>query len=216
MSNKVYTYFGLIISFFSIATINLVFKTYYGAQLDNATAIVRELLIFCMVGLLFWIIIKKEKLTLASIGLYRQGFMQSILWALIIAVLNGIGIVLIVFVTQQLGWQLGSSHSWDNLSLWTVTLIVLRAGVAEEVFFRGYIIERLSGLTGSTVLAAIVSLIAFALFHYNQGYAGIFAAFILGGIMTAVYIWKRDLKANIIAHFLVDFVLNVLLPLVSG
>lgn len=31
-----------------------------------------------------------------------------------------------------------------------------------------------------------------------------------------MYIWKRDLKANIIAHFIVDFVPNVLIPLLSG
>jgi membrane protease YdiL (CAAX protease family) len=39
---------------------------------------------------------------------------------------------------------------------------------------------------------------------------------VLGGILTAIYMKFRDLLANITAHFLADFVLNVALPLASG
>jgi membrane protease YdiL (CAAX protease family) len=46
--------------------------------------------------------------------------------------------------------------------------------------------------------------------------SGVIAAFVLGGILTATYMRYRDLLANITAHFLGDFVLNVVLPLVSG
>lgn len=45
---------------------------------------------------------------------------------------------------------------------------------------------------------------------------GIVAALVLGGIFTTFYMKFRDLVANITAHFLADFVLNVALPLVSG
>lgn len=215
MNNKIYTYLGLLISYFSITTINLFFKNYFGSPLNNSAAIVRELLIFLMVGLLFWIIIKKEKLPLSSIGLYSGGWKKSLLWAALTLVLCGIGLVLSVFIAQQLGWPFGQSNAFDQLSLWTITLIVLRAGIAEEVFFRGYIIERLTSLTSNKYLAAALSLIPFALFHYTQGYAGILIAFVLGGILTVTYLWRRDLKSNIIAHFLTDFIPNVLIPLFS-
>jgi membrane protease YdiL (CAAX protease family) len=39
---------------------------------------------------------------------------------------------------------------------------------------------------------------------------------LVGGILTVAYMKFRDLVANITAHFLGDFVLNVALPLVSG
>jgi membrane protease YdiL (CAAX protease family) len=39
---------------------------------------------------------------------------------------------------------------------------------------------------------------------------------VLGGIFTAFYLRYRDLLANITAHLLGDFVLNVVLRLVSG
>jgi len=39
---------------------------------------------------------------------------------------------------------------------------------------------------------------------------------VLGAALTAFYLWKRDLLAAIIAHFLVDFIPNVALPALSG
>jgi membrane protease YdiL (CAAX protease family) len=41
-------------------------------------------------------------------------------------------------------------------------------------------------------------------------------ALVLGGILTGFYLWKRNLVANIFAHFLIDFIPNVLLPLFAG
>jgi hypothetical protein len=35
-------------------------------------------------------------------------------------------------------------------------------------------------------------------------------------VFTAFYMKYRDLVANIVGHFLADFVLNVILPLVSS
>ncbi|HLW34588.1 MAG TPA: hypothetical protein VKS98_02920 [Chthoniobacterales bacterium] len=34
-------------------------------------------------------------------------------------------------------------------------------------------------------------------------------AFALGAVLAGFYLWRRDLMANIIGHFLVDFVANV-------
>jgi membrane protease YdiL (CAAX protease family) len=74
----------------------------------------------------------------------------------------------------------------------------------------------LQSLTVSKLLAGLVPLTIFALSHYRQGVGGIVATFVLGGILTLFYMKFRDLLANITAHFLGDFVLNVVLPLVSG
>jgi len=95
-----------------------------------------------------------------------------------------------------------------------VTLLaVVRAGISEEVLYRGYALERLQSLTGSKWIAAATTLVLFAAFHYRQGLAGIFLALILGAVLTGFYLWKRNLTANMFGHFLVDFVPNVVLPL---
>jgi membrane protease YdiL (CAAX protease family) len=78
------------------------------------------------------------------------------------------------------------------------------------------LLERLSSLTGSKAAAVILSLVPFALLHYpGQGWAGVLVSFAAGGVLTWFYLWKRDLKANIIAHFLVDFIPNVALQWIS-
>ncbi len=86
----------------------------------------------------------------------------------------------------------------------------MRAGVVEELFYRGYAIERLQALGLNRYLAAALPLAIFAVAHWTGGWANIVIALALGAILSASYLWRRDLVANMIGHFLVDFVGNVL------
>ena len=94
--------------------------------------------------------------------------------------------------------------------------MVVRAGVAEEIFYRGYAIERIQALTGNRWIAVSIPLVIFSIGHFRQGPGGILISFVAGGILTATFLWKKDLLANIIAHFLIDFIPNVLVPLLGG
>jgi membrane protease YdiL (CAAX protease family) len=126
----------------------------------------------------------------------------------------GAGLAACLVVFQMLGIRYGEGDgSAVSTSLWVTLLVVIRAGVAEEVFYRGYAIERLESLTGSRWVAILLPLVCFAGFHFRQGLPGIFLALALGAILTGLYLWKRNLAANIVAHFLIDFGPNVLLPL---
>ncbi|CAN5459366.1 hypothetical protein BH09BAC4_BH09BAC4_47600 [soil metagenome] len=209
MTNRnLFSFAGLLIAYLSMVGISLVFKQLYG-PLNDLQVVGREGLIFLMAALLLWIM-KQERLPLSSIGLYPQKVGQSIGWA-IVTVIICFGLLFVcLFVFQQLGWKFGESKSSARLSLWTTTLVVTRAGLVEELFFRGYIIERLSALFNNRYLAAFGSLIPFALFHYSQGITGVILAFVLGGVLTGMYLWRRDLKSTMMAHFMVDFIPNVL------
>ena len=44
--------------------------------------------------------------------------------------------------------------------------------------------------------------------HYPGGLMNVVVAFTLGGILTLFYLWRRDLVANIIGHFLVDWMVR--------
>jgi len=114
-----------------------------------------------------------------------------------------------VLLYRSLGIAYGEGPGISRAIPVTV-LTVMRAGIAEEVLYRGFAIERLQALTGNRWVAAGVPLILFAAFHYRQGLAGICIAFLLGAILTVFYLWKRDLLANIFGHFLTDFIPNVL------
>ena len=101
-------------------------------------------------------------------------------------------------------------NPFDKLPLWLITLIVIRAGVVEELFYRGYAIERLQALGLGRFASAAIPLVIFSVAHWTGGWANIVIALALGAILAGFYLWRRDLVANMIGHGLVDFVGNVL------
>ncbi len=205
-----FTWFGLIISQFGISTINEIFYAIYGSPLNNGQMIVKELLILGLVALLLFYIIKKENLTIASIGLHFTNWRQTLIWVPIL-VLVGFALMLgCIEISKLFGWKFGESTAFDKLSKLTITLITLRAGIAEEVFMRGFVLERVTAISGKKWIAFFISTLLFGLLHYSQGYAGILIATAAGAMFALFYFWKRDLKTNIIAHFLIDFIPNVL------
>jgi membrane protease YdiL (CAAX protease family) len=84
-----------------------------------------------------------------------------------------------------------------------LTIIVV-AG-SEEWLYRGYAIERLAALTGNVWLAGGISLLAFGLAHLPLWGIGVsLTTFVSGGILTALYIWRRDVAFLMLAHVLTD------------
>jgi len=178
--------------------------------------VIRESLIFLLVlGLIG--IIRAEGLALDSVGLHVRAIGKSIAYGLLFLVFAIAGLAFCLLIMQAVGWQVGGQESglYKDIPLWVIFFMVLRAGIAEELFYRGYAIERLKALTGSQGVAVAVPLIIFSLGHFRQGPGGILISFVAGGILTATYLWKKDLLANMIAHFLVDFIPNVALPLLG-
>ena len=107
------------------------------------------------------------------------------------------------------------SAAFEKLPLWLITAIVFRAGVVEELFYRGYAIERLQMIGLGRFWSVAIPLVIFSLGHWSGGAANILIAFAAGLILTGFYLWRRDLAANMIGHGLVDFVANVLPKLFS-
>jgi membrane protease YdiL (CAAX protease family) len=101
------------------------------------------------------------------------------------------------------------SAAFEKLPLWLITLIVIRAGVVEELFYRGYAIERLRMIGLGRFWSVALPLVIFSIGHWSGGAANILIAFAAGLILTGFYLWRRDLAANMIGHGLVDFVANV-------
>lgn len=206
-----YTWMGILLSMFGITAINLIFKTIYGDQLVDGQMIIKELLILGMVGFLLFFIIPGEKLNLDSIGLHNRNWKNSIILSAVIFIVCVAAMLGCVEFSKLMGWKFGESKSFDLLSKPVIALITVRAGIAEEIFMRGFLLERFTSITGKKWIAFLMSTIPFGLLHYPQGYAGILISTVAGGIFALFYFWKKDLKSNIIAHFLIDFIPNVLL-----
>jgi membrane protease YdiL (CAAX protease family) len=214
-ANRTWTFVGLAIALFGTPAVVILFKLAGFTRADFGATVVRELIILALVAILFWIIRSREKLPLSSIGLRPQKIVPAILWSLAVMLLFGVGIAACLVVLPLVGLSYGSS-SGPAVPLGVSLLLYARAGIAEEVFYRGYAIERIDALTGNRAASALIPLLIFAGGHFSQGIAGIIITFVIGAIATAIYLWKRNLLILIIAHFMVDFIPNVLLPLLFG
>ena len=210
-----WTYVGLVLALFGIPAITTLHRMLSPDPMANEAVMIRELAILLLVAIVLWLVSAKEKLPFASIGIRTDRIWRSLGWGVLVAVACLAAAVACLAAYSALGIKYGSDSGIAR-SLPLVLLTVIRAGIAEEVLYRGYALERLQSLTGSKWIAAGITLLLFTGFHYRQGLAGIVLVLIIATILTAFYLWRRDLIANIFAHFLVDFIPNVLLAPPDG
>lgn len=214
LTSRRWTFAGLALAMLGLPAVVAIYREVAPDPGAGGAVAIRELVILALVGLLIWIVRTRERLPLSSIGIGPVGLWRSLAWSLLLILLTVLGLAACLGLFAVAGVDYGQGNAALSTSMWAVALTVARAGIAEEVFYRGYAIERIEALTGNRWLAASIPLIAFAAFHYRQGWPGIFIAFVLGAILTGFYLWKRNLVANMFAHFLVDFIPNVALPLI--
>src|SRR6187399_3016426 len=170
---------GLFVALFGMLIVRQVVNFVWSPP-DLTSALVRELGMWLVALVLGLIVRRGEGLPLSSIGLRAGGFGKSILWGLLIAVICMAAGVVVVLLTGYNGGENGKAM--DKLPLWLITLIVIRAGVVEELCYRGYAIERLQALGLPAWVAAAIPLAIFGVGHWTGGWANIVIALVLGGI----------------------------------
>ncbi|MGB6553646.1 MAG: CPBP family glutamic-type intramembrane protease, partial [Candidatus Binataceae bacterium] len=157
----------------------------------------------------FW-----ERLPMSSVGIVR--FAASDL-ALGVAAFIGIGVIealalplVLQVLTGSRGWRIESIDA-RQFSLiyhipWPLMLAVAAsAGIFEEIWARGYAVERLEALTGSTLAAAAIAL-ALDLGAHVPFWGFRYPVLIAPGqiLLLGLYLWRRRLAPCVIAHFLWD------------
>src|SRR3954452_3564751 len=206
------TWGGLAISLFAMVAIRQLIA-FFVPETTFASVILKESLIWVSALALIVIIRRGEHLPMRSIGLGTARWWKSVLWGLVIAIVSAAAIGALAYLT---GYGHGpGSAAFEKLPLWLITAIVLRAGVVEELFYRGYARERLQMIGLGRFWSVAIPLVIFSLGHWTGGAANILIAFIAGLVLTVFYLWRRDLVANMIGHGLIDFVANVLPKLFS-
>jgi len=161
---------------------------FFVPEITVASAILKETLIWASAAALLVIVRRGERSPMRSIGLGTARWWKSILWGLLIAVVSAAIVGGLAYVT---GYGHGpGSAAFEKLPLWLITLIVFRAGVVEELFYRGYAIERLQVLGVGRFWSVTIPLVIFSLGHWSGGAANILIAFAAGAILTGFYLWR--------------------------
>ena len=152
-------------------------------------------------------ILAMERRSLASVGFHRPT------WKTLALGIGG-GVAVLAFAGSLVLFVLPILHLKQNPATlshmlatpyWYRVALVTRAAFCEELLVRGYGIERLQELTGSKWLAGAVTLVVFTLGHWSYGtIAQLLVAAAAGFVLTVLFLWRRDLVANMIAHWITD------------
>lgn len=148
-----------------------------------------------------------ERRPFSSVGLNPPTSKTAVFGILgAIAMVTGMAaIYMVVFPALGVSANEAMTASIRSMPLWFRIFLILRAACFEEIFYRGFMIERLTELTRLRWLAALVSLAAFTLAHLNGwGAAHLFIAGFGGIVLTALYLLRKDLACTMLAHFLTD------------
>jgi uncharacterized protein len=166
-----------------------------------------EFVYWAMAAAIIAFVLFVERAPLSSIGLTRPRWSTLLYGVLGGAVALGGTLLLYYFVlprfgTADYGAKLGAVTA---LPFALRVEIVLRAAIFEEIFYRGFMIERLTPILRSRWVAALVSLVAFVAAHLGYwGWDSLLTVGWGGLVLTALYLWRRDLVANMLAHGLTD------------
>jgi uncharacterized protein len=203
-----FTWVGLFISLFGFIALRLTFRA-FGVSNSITADVWREFAVWIMAAVLIVLVRFGERLPLKSIGLGTAPWRQSLRFGCILTGLCGVTAWIVILFTGY-GHGPGSAE-FNKIPIWFETLAVIRSGIVEELFFRGYAIERLESIGCGRVLSAAIPLAIFAATHWTGGIPNIIIALVVGAVLTLFYLWRRDLVANMIGHGLSDFV-GLVLP----
>jgi len=157
----------------------------------------------------FW-----EHQSLASLGIKRVTW-GSVLWGVAGFIVGAVSFIFTTPLVNALGLS-STSPGIMQLAQTPIALrigIVITAGITEEILFRGYPIERLTSMIGRVVLGAGIAYLAFVLLHIPfWGWGGTIQIGIWSLIVSALYVWRRDLPACMVMHILNDAYAFILLP----
>jgi uncharacterized protein len=87
---------------------------------------------------------------------------------------------------------------FQEVALWI--LLSVSAGLGEELVFRGYLQQQARAATRSVAAAVVLQGALFGLVHAYQGWKQVIIIVPLGILYGALVIWRRNLRASMIAH----------------
>lgn len=98
-----------------------------------------------------------------------------------------------------------------NLQVVLYLLLALTAGICEEIIFRGYLQKQFSSLFRNTSVGLLLQGIAFGAAHGYQGRKMMLVIAVYGCLFGLLAAWRRSLRPGMMAHFLQDGVLGLLI-----
>lgn len=204
---------------FSCLALMLVYP-FFSLQMENAVGrlapligelparIASEGAIWAFGAVVVCIAVFGERRTLASIGF--TGFsVWTVVWgmgaAVVLLALSGAASFLTYKFIRASNHTPAQIEALVRGSLAYALFLALRGGVVEEVLYRGLAIEQITALTGSRGAAALIATLIFVIAHLvHFDLVQLIPIVIASAGFAALYLWRRNIWINIVAHTLID------------
>lgn len=205
--NPLFTWIGLAIALLGYPILSILINRFL-KQGSTSYTVAGFIASWLLCANLLLVVLRGEKQPLASIGFATMHWKQ-ILLAIGIGIVLSLTVPLLTMLTAQIipATEKGSITAvTESASPWLLLGSVLTAGITEEILYRGFPIERLTTLTGSTWLAVVIAVIAFVLPHLTSWNLAHVVGVVLplGIILSLFYLWKGSLIFNMIVHIMVN------------
>ena len=156
--------------------------------------------------------------TFSSIGCtWHKGWREIALGlALFLPLIYGIGLLQSLLRKAGLSFMQAPPSYLVPDGTWQIVLafaFLMVVAISEEVIFRGYLILRFRALLDNRTAALLLSSAIFSIGHGYQQSGGVIAVGILGLVFGMVYLWRGNLLAPMVMHFLQNFLGVILVPL---
>jgi membrane protease YdiL (CAAX protease family) len=143
---------------------------------------------------------------------------RAVRWQDVLAAIGGVIVgIALSGVTNPTVTTSPSVDELQEIAAVSVSLrvaLVVTAGICEEFIYRSFAIEELTFLTGKRWLSAALAWVFFTVAHvrlYDWSGALIVPG-TLGAVLTALYLWRRNLASCALMHATVDAMFIVILP----
>lgn len=164
--------------------------------------------LFILVPLIWYSLVNHIRLKemISRLRLRTDGLDMAIVWGIITAIAAFLVMIVLSVALQFTGVNTEDAGNIQDLELYfsipSILLLSTFQPIAEEIFFRGFLLEKISSLYGNYVAISITSLL-FGLAHLSQG--NVIPAIMTGliGVLLAYIVIKtKNLYASITAHIL--------------
>ncbi|MDE2162786.1 MAG: CPBP family intramembrane metalloprotease [Alphaproteobacteria bacterium] len=192
----------------------IVDSIFYGTEQTSARIEWGIVVHWINLAVLIAVVILAERQSLTSIGLRSLRW-----WTIPLGLLAGVVITALAGVlVRALGVSTDQHLATflQSLPFSVRLLLIVTAGVFEETLYRGYALERLASAFNSKWVAAAVTVAFFTLGHVPAvGFAHLLPVFIVSVFVTLLYLWRRDLMVNVVAHATIDGIGLLLVPILA-
>jgi hypothetical protein len=197
-----------ILSFFDISTGDI--------EITETTVIISSIItVLILIGMPFlWFLLVNNyniRTMLDKLRLRSERIDDAFLWGVLAAAVMLIIVLIIgsaLYSSGVVDEDTEISNIEDlagNLSIYSMVFIILFQSIGEEIFFRGFLMEKINSYAGEK-MAIFVTAILFGLAHMSYGKIyPVIMPMIMGIILGYIVFRTKNLYSAIIAHMLFNF-----------